>query len=252
MSRRFVLVALFALAASPACRAQSFGQCWGADETGTTAQANIGVTVSPSGGAGHVLVALGRSGGAPSGITISDGSGSNTWNNAGAFQSNTALGGAQAAYVNNPAAGTYTVTSTPNATEGHQSVTVCEYSGLVSASPMDIAAVANCSDTSNSCTTGSFDTSGEDLVIYLMTIGSTTGTFSAGGIGANTAALRTPSANDTGVEDTTFTAAQTNITATMSDNVAPSGSIGYAIAFKAAASPSGAPPGYSISPVGTY
>ncbi len=93
---------------------------------------------------------------------------------------------------------------------------VCaEYAGVASSNPLDAFAFGNNSSGATVGRTSAFSTSKAGLVVVFMTTDHTNGTFSAGAIGSHTATLRTSHDTDGGLEDTTFSSLQSNITASM-------------------------------------
>jgi hypothetical protein len=158
--------------------------CWGTNQGGS--MSTISVAVTPTGGSGHILVALARSTipGALTNITFSDGN--NTWINLfgapqGAQAANMQLMGS---YAINVVGGSYTITADFGQSINGPSIYACEFSNIVTASPLDGVGVPFQQFVSTPAASGGFFTTvANDLVVAMGTDDSTTTTWTAGPIG---------------------------------------------------------------------
>lgn len=214
--------------------APAFVACTGTNEQAAGAT-TVTVSVTPTGGSGHLLVAYGRNGGAATN-TITDNSGSNTWIAVSPEIAFDFGNSARMWYAMNAVAGTYTVTDTLGTSQGSRAITVCEYSGIATASALDTSTTVACAFQGVTCTTGVFTTTNaNDLIVLFTSAGCTTCIYAGGPIGGVTATVRATNANDIGMEDLNVSSIQTGITANITMSTG-SNAFGMSLgAFKAAA-----------------
>ncbi len=232
-------VKILSLAPQPANPSTHFVGCWGTGEQAGSAT-TVTVSVSPTGGTGHALIAFARSGGSTlTSIVLSDNSGSNTWGMFGSLLiPSDDLGAAQSGGAHDVAGGTYTVTATYNPTITFRSITVCELDDMASASILDTMAECFVPETSQDdvCTTGAFTTTNaNDTILTMATVTCTSCTQSVGPVGANTPEqVSSGVANNMGVHHTEFSSTQSSITSTMNSST-NNGWMMVALALKHAA-----------------
>jgi hypothetical protein len=166
------------------------GSCFGTNEQGGSAT-TVTVSVNPTGGSGHILIAF-ASGAGPqfsgpiiSSISFTDNSGSNTWNNLTNTLSytGTALYSALG-YASNVVAGPYTLTATFSGSTPFRSVFACEFSGLATSSVLDASAPGiQTGGGTATAYAGTISTTGNDLVFQAVRAVNSTSTFAAGTMG---------------------------------------------------------------------
>jgi hypothetical protein len=190
--KKLLLLLGVLLAIPAASRAQSMGTCWGNAIAGSTS--TITAAVTPTGGSGHALVAMGNQGTGNTTEVFSDNSGSNIWNHPSAVQANAVAGvwGVDG-YVLDPVGGSYTVTLTFGAPSVFSSMEVCELSGLVAPATLDSGATTAGVLTifNTTFTSSSFTTTSPDLIVMLAAVNSGARTWSVGTIAGVTATLGT-------------------------------------------------------------
>jgi len=120
----------------------------------------------------------------------------------------------QIGYTLNSASGSSSFTCTPSSNASNMALVVLRYSVSGGTPVLDTSASTTASS-STSWTSPSFSTASGGLVVACATLANIA-TYTAGAIGGNTATLRGPSPFDTGCEDTTFSSAQSSITAAIS------------------------------------
>jgi hypothetical protein len=158
--------------------------CWGTNESGSSS--TISVTATPTGGSGHMLVAMARGTFLTGTNTFSFSDGNNTWANLfglpqGTPASNMELMGG---YALNVIGGSYTLTGTFAQVVNGPSIYACEFSNIATSNALDGVGIPFQQFVSTPAASGGlFTTTANDLIVAMGTDNSTTTTWTAGPIG---------------------------------------------------------------------
>ena len=121
----------------------------------------------------------------------------------------------QIGYTLNSASGSSSFTCTPSSNASNMALVVLRYS-VSGGTPVLDTSASTTATSSTSWTSPSFSTASGGLVVACATVAAVAA-YTAGAIGGNTATHRNPGYDfDTGCEDTTFSSAQSSITAAIS------------------------------------